>query len=173
MSEVKVLLQKITGSAPRVGLGAVILNPNGEVLMCRRGAGPDNYLSKLHLFGGKLELGESMKEGIIREIIEETDIDASKPNHSITSAGMIEEIEPDCSCIDEETQKPKMYHWISSVWVIRVPDDHFVNVEPHKHSEMGWYDLEKLSLEDLAPSAWKSLGVAGFHVAKMKQDIVV
>lgn len=156
------LKNKITGTQPRAGLGAIIVNPEGKILMCYRSQGPDNYKGKLHLFGGKLELGETMRSGIIREVMEETAIDAEAPGNLISLAGMIEEIEPDCHCTDQLTNQPRMYHWISSVWIILTDNHHFQNTEPDKHQDMDWYDLADPQVtQNLAPSASKSLIAAG------------
>jgi 8-oxo-dGTP diphosphatase len=57
--------------SPRVGVGAVVVR-DGRVLLIRRGVPP-----KLGLWaipGGGLELGETLREGAEREILEETGI---------------------------------------------------------------------------------------------------
>lgn len=55
--------------APIVGVGAVIVN-RGRVLLVQRGREP--LKGKWSLPGGMLELGESLHEGVIREVKEET-----------------------------------------------------------------------------------------------------
>ena len=57
--------------SPRVGVGAVVLR-EGRVLLVRRGVAPANGLWAIP--GGALELGETLKEGAEREILEETGI---------------------------------------------------------------------------------------------------
>lgn len=153
---------KITGTQPRVGIGAIIINPENKILMCYRSKGPEKYKGKLHLFGGKLELGETMRSGIIREVLEETGINAEAQDNQIVAAGMAEEIEPDCNCLDELTNQTRIYHWVSSVWIIKTQNNDFQNMEPDKHERMGWYDLnDEKVIKDLAPSASKSLIAAG------------
>jgi 8-oxo-dGTP diphosphatase len=56
--------------APIAGVGAVISNAAGQVLLIRRGQPP--RLGQWSIPGGKLEWGESVKEGLRREIREET-----------------------------------------------------------------------------------------------------
>jgi ADP-ribose pyrophosphatase YjhB (NUDIX family) len=53
---------------PRVGVGAVVLH-EGRVLLVRRGGAP--ALGKWSLPGGLVELGETTREAIEREIVEE------------------------------------------------------------------------------------------------------
>jgi len=55
--------------APIVGVGAVIIEQN-RVLLVQRGREP--LKGKWSLPGGMLELGESLAEGVVREVREET-----------------------------------------------------------------------------------------------------
>jgi 8-oxo-dGTP diphosphatase len=55
-------------SVPRVGVGAVILD-GGRVLLVRRGQPP--LAGKWSLPGGLVELGETTREAIVREVAEE------------------------------------------------------------------------------------------------------
>jgi 8-oxo-dGTP diphosphatase len=55
-------------SVPRVGVGAVVLD-NGRVLLVRRGKQP--LIGKWSLPGGMVELGETTREAIRREVAEE------------------------------------------------------------------------------------------------------
>src|SRR3989442_4147033 len=56
---------------PRVGVGAVILHED-KVLLVRRGQSPS--FGKWSLPGGLVELGETTREAIAREIMEECGI---------------------------------------------------------------------------------------------------
>lgn len=53
---------------PEVTVGAVILNPDNEVLICRS----TKWNGKYVIPGGHIELGETMEEALIREVREET-----------------------------------------------------------------------------------------------------
>lgn len=54
---------------PLVGVGAVVVH-EGRVLLVRRGHEP--LMGQWSLPGGLLELGESLAEGVVREVAEET-----------------------------------------------------------------------------------------------------
>ena len=58
---------------PIVGVGAVIWNRHGEIVLIRRGQEP--RLGEWSIPGGRLEWGESVREGIIREVREETGLE--------------------------------------------------------------------------------------------------
>lgn len=59
--------------APIVGVGAVILNSENQVLLIQRGQEP--LKGEWSLPGGALELGESLEQGIRREVLEETGLE--------------------------------------------------------------------------------------------------
>lgn len=56
--------------SPVVGVGAVIWNDRGEIVLIRRGQEPRR--GEWSIPGGKLEWGESVRDGILREVREET-----------------------------------------------------------------------------------------------------
>jgi 8-oxo-dGTP diphosphatase len=62
-------IQREFPQAPIVGVGAVIVDA-GRVLLVRRGREP--LKGKWSLPGGMLELGESLHQGLVREVEEET-----------------------------------------------------------------------------------------------------
>lgn len=61
---------------PRVGLGAIILNSEGKILIGKRQGSHAPYYS---IPGGSLKLGETFETGIIREVKEETGLDIYNP----------------------------------------------------------------------------------------------
>jgi len=55
--------------SPRVGVGAIVVK-EGRILLVKRAAEPSRGLWAIP--GGSLELGETLREGAEREILEET-----------------------------------------------------------------------------------------------------
>jgi ADP-ribose pyrophosphatase len=64
------LTQREFPSHPLVGVGAVVVDDRSRVLLVKRRTEPRK--GHWSLPGGLLELGESLKEGVEREILEET-----------------------------------------------------------------------------------------------------
>jgi ADP-ribose pyrophosphatase YjhB (NUDIX family) len=57
---------------PVVGIGGVMIE-NGRALLIKRGSEP--LLGQWSIPGGTLELGESLQEGVARELLEETGLE--------------------------------------------------------------------------------------------------
>ena len=66
-------MQREFPNAPIAGVGAVVLDGDGRVLLVRRGQQP--LLGEWSLPGGALELGERLEDGVCREVHEETGLD--------------------------------------------------------------------------------------------------
>ena len=65
-------MSRLYPSKPVVGVGAVIVC-DGEVLLVRRAHPP--LEGEWSIPGGGLELGEKLREGVAREVLEETGLD--------------------------------------------------------------------------------------------------
>jgi ADP-ribose pyrophosphatase YjhB (NUDIX family) len=61
---------------PRVGIGVIIVNDEGKILIGKRRGSHAPYYS---IPGGHLDLGETFEEATIREIKEETNLDILDP----------------------------------------------------------------------------------------------
>lgn len=112
-----------------VGLGAIILNEKGEVLLMKRGKKCKNEIGAWALIGGALDFGETLRDGIVREVKEETgltvEVTKQFPAH--------DHILPD------ENQ-----HWVGNVFVTRLISGTPKITEPEKCEEIGWFSLTNL-----------------------------
>lgn len=66
------MLQREFPASPLVGVGAVIVN-EGRVLLVRRGTEP--LRGKWSIPGGLIEIGESLRDAVVRETREETGLE--------------------------------------------------------------------------------------------------
>ena len=85
--------------APLVGVAAVIFDQQGRVLLVERGRPPDK--GKWGLPGGLLDLGETLHEGVVREVKEECDVE-------ITIGGLVDVFEP----IQHDDDGRVQYHFV-------------------------------------------------------------
>jgi 8-oxo-dGTP diphosphatase len=67
------MLQREFPLSPLVGVGAVVFDELGRVLVIRRGAEP--LKGRWSLPGGLLEVGEKLVDGVVREVREETGLE--------------------------------------------------------------------------------------------------
>ena len=65
-------MSRLYPSLPIVGVGAVILH-HGEVLLVRRANPP--LEGEWSIPGGALDLGEKLRDGVAREVLEETGLE--------------------------------------------------------------------------------------------------
>ena len=93
--------------APIVGVGAVVIKGT-EVLLVRRGSEP--LKGEWSLPGGALEIGETLQQGVVREVFEETGM-------TVTPAGVIEIL--DRIIKDEESGRVR-YHYVLIDFVCQV-----------------------------------------------------
>ena len=93
--------------APIVGVGAVVLD-QGRVLLVRRGQPP--LQGEWSLPGGALELGETLQQGVVREILEETGL-------VVLPLGIVEIL--DRITLNEELDRVQ-YHYVLIDFACRV-----------------------------------------------------
>jgi ADP-ribose pyrophosphatase YjhB (NUDIX family) len=92
---------------PLVGVGAVIFDSAGRVLLVRRGRPPG--LGRWSLPGGLLELGETLKAGAEREVYEETGLIVSAE----TIVEVVDRIYMYSGHDEEPSKEPRVqYHYV-------------------------------------------------------------
>ena len=113
---------------PRVGVGAVILHDD-KVLLVRRGKSPS--FGKWSLPGGLVELGETMREAIAREIVEECGIKI----RIVDVAGVIDRI------VKDDTGRVR-YHYVL-VDYLACPESTDA-VAGSDAAEAQWFEIDRL-----------------------------
>ena len=124
------------------GIGVMILNKEGQVLLGKRHDDPEKADSELHgegcwtMPGGKLEFGETFEEGGAREVKEET---------GIVVKGLI--------VISLHNDKNEHAHFVT-IGMMATKFKGEPNVmEPDEIVEWRWFDLKSLPTPMFFPSA--------------------
>jgi len=113
---------------PRVGLGVIIVNHDGKVLIGKRKGGHAPYYS---IPGGQLNLGETFEAGAIREVKEETGRDIKNPEVIAVTNNL-------------ETYQSEGLHCISVILLVREFSGELKIMEPEKCAEWLWADPKNL-----------------------------
>lgn len=130
--------------SPRIGVGAVILNDRGEVLLAWRNRQPEQHTWSIP--GGKVDPYESLETAVIREIKEEVNLDIAIDS---------------LLCTAETIQPQQQEHWISVLYSTKVIGGHARNLEEGGAiGEIGWFPLHDL------PSPLACFAVPGLEAVK-------
>ena len=90
---------------PLVGVGGVVIE-NGRALLIRRGREP--LLGEWSIPGGSLELGETLEEGVARELLEETGLKV----RVLELIEVFDRIYVENTAGKDEPQKGPRYHYV-------------------------------------------------------------
>ena len=85
--------------APIIGVGAVVID-GSKVLLVRRGQEP--LKGEWSLPGGALELGETLQQGVVREVLEETGL-------NVVPAGIVEVLD---RITQDDSSGRVRYHYV-------------------------------------------------------------
>jgi ADP-ribose pyrophosphatase len=114
-------------TCPRVGVGVLILDDRGRILLTLRNLPPEaNYWS---IVGGKLDYLETLQECAVREAREEV--------------GLHVRIET-LLCVTDHLLPQENQHWVSPAYLGRVLGGKARNCEPQKTREVRWFGLQDL-----------------------------
>jgi ADP-ribose pyrophosphatase YjhB (NUDIX family) len=126
---------------PRVGCGVAMV-VDGKILLMRRLNAPE--AGHWGIAGGKIDLFETARAAAEREIAEELGVQVSADT---------------LLCFVDQIDRAASVHWVSPVYLA----ERFVGepriLEPHKHADLGWFDLADppLPLTTAAAAAIKAL----------------
>ena len=112
-----------------VGVGAVIVDPDGRLFLARRGPQAKNERGLWEFPGGSVEFGETLAEALKREMREEYGIE-------IVVGELLDVVD---HILPEEGQ-----HWVSPSFICSILSGEPVIQEPEKCSEIGWFLPEDL-----------------------------
>ncbi len=110
-----------------VGVGAVILNEDREVLLVRRRRRPEAEYWTIP--GGAVEWGERCEDAVCRETLEEV--------------GLTVEVESLLTVVDHITSVDGT-HWVSMEYLVRVLKGAASNLSTSENSDIRWFNLSDL-----------------------------
>jgi len=113
-----------------VSVGAMIVNDQREVLLCKRSRTARNEQGQWEIPGGEVEFGEKLVDAIHREMKEELDIDLEL-TQQLPAADHI---------ITAEHQ-----HWVPTTFLAKLKGKKLPRImEPDKCDAVGWFSFDKL-----------------------------
>jgi 8-oxo-dGTP diphosphatase len=113
--------------APRVGVGVLLVDHHGRVLLTLRILPPE--AGSWSIVGGKLDYLESLEHCAIREAREEVGVD-------ITIQSLL--------CVTEHRLPGEHQHWVSPAFQAQILRGRPMNCEPEKTQEVRWFPVEDL-----------------------------
>jgi 8-oxo-dGTP diphosphatase len=137
--------------APIVGVGAVVIDGT-KVLLVRRGHEP--LKGQWSLPGGALELGETLQQGIVREVQEETGL-------SVIPEGIVEVLD---RISREDASGLVRHHYVLIDFVCRVAGGDLLAASDA--DDVRWVAFDQLLAERDQPGEY---GVAAFTVAVIEK----
>lgn len=111
-----------------VGVGALIFNDEGKILLSLRGPLAKNERGKWEIPGGAVQFGETFEQALKREIKEEVGVE-------IKVKDMLQVCD---HIIPEEHQ-----HWVSPTYICEVVAGTPTIQEPGKCDDLQWFTLEE------------------------------
>jgi 8-oxo-dGTP diphosphatase len=115
-----------------VGVGAIIVDSQGRLLLARRGPKAKNERGLWEFPGGSVELGETLAEALRREMREEFGIE-------IVVGQLLDVVD---HILKEEGQ-----HWVSPTFICTIASGEPHIREPEKCAEIGWFPTDKIPSE--------------------------
>ena len=112
-----------------VGVGAVIINKQGQVFLSQRGPLSRNERGKWEFPGGSVEFGEKLADALQREILEEF--------------GMLIEV-GELLDVSDHILPEEGQHWVSPTFICKFVSGTPSIQEPGKSSQIGWFNLDQL-----------------------------
>lgn len=144
---------------PLVGVGAVIVDDLGRVLLVQRGNEPRK--GHWSLPGGLLELGEPLIEGVKREILEETGL-------IVLPQAIVEVVDRIYRCSDDQESQVRYHYVVVDYWcrvaggVLQPASDasQVAWVSRAEWSDTNFYSLEVITVQ-VIEKGWQMAREAG------------
>jgi len=115
------------GTQPRAGVGVLLVDELGRVLLTLRKLPPE--ADCWSILGGELDFLEALEECAIREAYEEAGVEI-----------VIERL----LCVTDHRLPSEGQHWVSPAFLGRIVSGEARNCEPDKTQQVAWFPLDQL-----------------------------
>jgi ADP-ribose pyrophosphatase len=115
------------GTQPRAGVGGLLVDELGRVLLTLRKLPPE--ADCWSILGGKLDFLEALEECAIREAHEEAGVEI-----------VIERL----LCVTDHRLPSEGQHWVSPAFLGRIVSGEARNCEPNKTQQVAWFPLDQV-----------------------------
>ncbi len=112
---------------PRVGVGVLLTDDRGRVLLTLRKLPPE--AGCWSIVGGKVDFLETLEECAIREAREEVGVEVSLRS---------------LLCVTDHCLPGENQHWVSPAYLGQILSGKATNCEPGKTREVRWFGLDEL-----------------------------
>lgn len=113
----------------QLGVGVIIIDKKGKLLLCKRGENARNERGKWDLIGGGVEYGEPVIKAAQREVKEEVNLDIQE----VRKIGFFDHMLPD-------------EHWVSMVLFTDSFSGELKIMEHDKIDDIGWYKMDEIPI---------------------------
>ena len=131
----------VSKDAPRVGVGALITDDEGRVLLVHRRRPPE--ADHWGLPGGKVDFGETIAATCAREVFEELGV-------AVAVGKLV--------CVVDQIDLDGGTHWVAPVFRARITHGEPANREPEALWDIGWFAPDRLPAP-LTLSTRKAVGI--------------
>ena len=114
-------------SQPRVGVGVLLVDESGRVLLTLRKFPPEAECWSI--VGGKVNFLETVESCAVREALEEVGLQIA-----------IDRL----LCITDHLLPDEGQHWVSPAYLGKILGGSVQNCEPHKTREVRWFAMDEL-----------------------------
>jgi 8-oxo-dGTP diphosphatase len=114
-------------SQPRVGVGVLLTDNHGRVLLTLRKRPPE--AGCWSIVGGKVDFLETLEQCAIREAREEVGVEISLRS---------------LLCVTDHCLPGENQHWVSPAYLGQILSGEATNCEPAKTREVRWFNLDQL-----------------------------
>lgn len=136
-----------------VGVCAIVINEEGKILAARRGPKARNERGKWEFPGGSIEFGDTLRQSIVREMIEELGVEIETGDQ----LPAIDHLLPD-----------EKQHWVANAFISKITKGTPQILEPEKCVEIRWVTWDEMKKMDITLAVREYVPIIDNYFKKKK-----